>query len=451
LGKSKGRAEEPVCKASSKFFTYLLALLISFCAGDQTFAKVYIDIDSPSFQKFPIAIPDFEKKGKNLRVEDLSTWFPDTLTKYLTMTGFFNSISKKAFLDNQKRINTPDKHIDFDSWTAIGAEYLVKGRYEQTGGNLITEFRLYDVVRAELIAGKQYTGKIEEKNEMVRHFAREILSTLTGDGGVFDTKMAFVVKKGKMSDIYVINFDGSNMVRVTDERSVTLSPRWSPDGQYISYTSYRDGNPDLYIKSLNRTGTKKIAGFNGLNLSGSWAQDGRKILLTSSKDGNEEIYMMDIQTGYLERLTHNLSIDVSPSWSPDNRKIAFVSNRSGSPQIYLMDADGSNVRRLTYDGNYNTSPSWSPRGKKIAYEGLINGRFQIFSIDEDGTRNVQLTFDNANHESPTWSPDGRYLAFYLRRNDRSGIYIMNANGSNVRLLYEGNDRSISPSWSPRLK
>jgi TolB protein len=440
-----------VSSASSIISACFFAIIIFFYAGVDVSAKVYIDIDSPSFQKFPIAIPDFDKKGKDSHTEDLSIWFPNALTNYLTMTGFFNIISKRAFLEGQHRTETPDERIDFDSWTVIGAEYLVKGRYEHAGGKLITDFRLYDVVRGDLVVGKQYAGNVEQKNDMVRQFAREILFALTGDGGVFDTKIAFVVKTGRTSDIYVIDFDGSSLFRVTDERSVTLSPRWSPDGQYMSYTSYKDGNPDLYVRSLNGASTKKIAGFRGINLSGTWAQDGRRILLTSSKDGNEEIYVMDLHTGFFERLTHHISIDVSPAWSPDNQKIAFVSNRSGSPQIYLMDADGSNVRRLTYDGNYNTSPSWSPRGKRIAYEGLVNGRFQLFSIDEDGANNVQLTVDNADHESPTWSPDGRYLAFYLRQGGRSGIYVMNANGSNVRLLYEGKNRSSMPSWSPRLK
>lgn len=445
-------AEKPMSGISSRVLVCLLALIVFFYTGGPSFARVYIDIDAPSFQKFPIAIPDFKKTGRQIHAEDLSVWFSDSLTNYLTMSGFFVGINKKAFLESQNQTDRPENRIDFGSWTAVGAEYLVKGSYHQTGGILTAEFRLYDVTKGEPVIGKQYTGKIEEKSDMVRQFAREILYALTGNGVVFDTKIAFVIKKGRSSDIYVINFDGSKLARVTDDRFMKLSPRWSPDGQYMSYTSYRDGNPDLFIKSLNGDATKKIAGFKGINLSGTWSQDGRKILLTTSKDGNEEIYMMELHTGNLERLTHHFSIDVSPAWSPDSRKIAFVSNRSGSPQIYLMDSDGSNVRRLTYDGNYNTSPSWSPRGKRLVYEGLRNGRFQIFSIDEDGANNTQMTFDNGDHESPTWSPDGRYVAYCLKRDARNGIYIMNANGSNVRLLYRGNDSStVSASWSPPLK
>ena len=436
---------------SKRILTYIAVLLLSLYAGDQAFAKVYIDIDSPSFQKFPIAITDFVTTGKDIHSKDLSIWFSDALAKNLTITGFFNIINKKAFLENKKQADIRDERIDFDSWTVIGAEYLVKGRFSYAGKKLTTEFRLYDVVKGELIVGKQYTGSIEEKYEMIRKFTREILVSLTGDGGVFDSNIAFVMKKGRTSDIYLISFDGSSLIKATDERSMTLSPRWSPDGQYISFTSYRDGNPDLYIKSVNGPGKKKIAGFRGINISGSWSRDGRKILLTTSKDGNEEIYMMNVYSGNFERLTRNFSINVSPAWSPDNRKIAFVSNRSGSPQIYIMDADGSNVKRLTFDGNYNTSPSWSPRGNRIAYEGRINNRFQLFSIDEDGTHNSQITVDDADHESPTWSPDGRYLGFCARRNDKNGLYVMNANGTNIRSLYEGTNSCISSSWSPRLK
>jgi TolB protein len=435
-----------------KIFTCLLAGLIFFCAANQCLAIVYIDITSPSFQKFPIAITDFKKTEGDLRKDDLTVWFSDTLGKYLTMTGFFNNINKKAFLENQSQTSNSKESVDFTSWTAIGADYLVKGGYRNVGGNLNAEFRLYDVTKGELIVGKQFVSKVEDKLYIIRQIAREILLALTGDGDVFNTKIAYVMKTGRMSDIYVINFDGANLAKVTNEKSLTMTPRWSPDGQYISYTSYSSGNPDLYIKPLYARTGKKISGFQGINLSGSWSRDGRKILFTTRKDGNEEIYTMEINTGKLERLTNNLSIDVSPAWSPDNTKIAFVSNRSGSPQIYIMNTDGSNVKRLTDTGTYNTSPNWSPNGKKISYEGRVNGRFQIFTINEDGTQNTQLTADyRGDYESPTWSPDGRYLTYSLIRGSKSSIYIMNANGSNVRLLFEGRSMSIGPAWSPRMK
>ncbi len=445
-----------------KLIAITVVMLSVLCLPHSALGKVYIDIDSPAFQKFPIAITDFRKISQQSYQTELSSWFPDTLARYLEMTGFFNIISKKAFLEDQKQAGLTVESIRFADWAVIGAEYLVKGSFQSNGKDITAEFYLFDVIKGEVITAKQYTGKIEDKTEMVRKFAGEILSALTGDEGVFGTKIAFVLEEGTkcprqeqtaeiISDIYTINFDGTEFLRITNFQSLTLSPRWSPDGKFMSFTSYRNGNPDLYIKSMNGAKVEKIANFDGINLAGSWSRDGRKLLLTLSKDGNEEIYAMDLGSRNLERLTHDFAIDVSPAWSPDNRRIAFVSNRSGSPQIFTMDTTGNDVKRLTYDGSYNTSPSWSPRGNRIAYEGLVNRRFQIFSVNEDGSNPLQLTFDNVDHESPSWSPDARYLVFSTRGGGKHRICVMNANGSNVRVLYENVVGCISPSWSPKIK
>ncbi|MGZ6249174.1 MAG: Tol-Pal system beta propeller repeat protein TolB [Syntrophales bacterium] len=434
-----------------KLVMLMVTMLCILCPPHNALGKVYIDIDSPGFQKFPIAIVDFRTIGKAGSQGELSSWFSDTLARYLEMTGFFNIISKKAFLEDQKQTGLTVGSIRFADWAVIGAEYLVKGAFQSNGKDLTSEFHLFDVIKGEVITAKQYTGKIEDKTEMVRKFAGEILLALTGDEGVLGTKIAFVLKKGQNSDIYTINFDATDLSRVTNFQSLTLSPRWSLDGKFISFMSYRNGNPDLYIKAMGGTKVEKIASFDGINLAGSWSMDGRKLLLTLSKDGNEEIYVMDLSSRNLTRLTHNFAIDVSPAWSPDNKRIAFVSNRSGSPQIFTMGADGSDVKRITYDGNYNTSPSWSPRGGRIAYEGRTNGRFQIFTANEDGSSPLQLTFDNVDHESPSWSPDGRYLVFSARGGGKHRICVMNANGLNVRTLYESVSGCMSPSWSPKIK
>jgi len=430
-------------------FFIVFAILLN---SRDAWGKVYIDIDSPAFQQFAIAIPDFNVLPEvREQTGNPAAWFSDTLSGYLRITGFFNVIDKKAYLADPARKDVAPETIRFADWMAIGAEYLVKGSVRHAGNELSMECGLYDVVKGELILGKKYAGKDEDRKKMIQKFAGEMLFALTGEGGVFATRIAFVMKKGKTSDIYTVGFDGSDLVKETESKTIHMSPRWSPDGRHLSFTSYEGGTPAFYVKDMLNLSTAKIYDFQGINLPGGWSPDGKKVLLTLSKDGNEEIYALDFINRLLRRLTNNFAIDVSPVWSPDGGKIAFVSNRAGSPQIYLMDADGSNVKRLTFEGNYNTSPAWSPKGDKIAYEGMIEGRFQIFLTGADGASPQQLTFDAADSETPSWSPDGRYLAFSRNKNGKRKIHIMNANGLNVRALYEGGGDCGSPSWSPRAR
>ncbi len=429
---------------STNLFLAAFFLLITFLAPGPGAAKDYLDIDAPAFQKFPIAITGFTKAGADSDKEGLATWFPDNLSKYLEMTGYFNIIPRKAFLEDPAR---SQEKILFGDWTTIGADYLVKGHFRGQGKDLVVEMRLYDTVRGELMREKKYTGKTADSKDMAIQFVNEILLALTGERGVFNTQIAYVQKQGKNSEIRTITFDGSAQKQVTDYHSLTLAPRWSPDGKWISFTSYRDGNPDFYVAGLKGGAAKKVSHFPGLNLSGAWSPDGRKILLTLSKDGNQEIYAMDSTSGYLQRLTYEYAIDVSPVWSPDGKSIAFVSNRAGSPQIYIMDSDGRNVKRLTREGSYNTSPSWSPKGNQIAYESTTQGVFQLFTIGPDGTNPQQLTSQGGEHKHPSWSPDGRYLAFTVKSGGIDRIAVMNANGTNIRILCEGSN----PAWSQYFK
>jgi len=410
--------------------------------------KVYIDILSPAFQKFPIALPDFIPLDGADRETPLLVEIPGRLSDALGMTGFFRTIDRKAYFESSQ---TPEEEVRFSDWRVIGAEFLVKGGVLQDGDTLSIEFRLYDVVEGKLLAGKRYTGKKGDEKTMVYRFAGEILEALTGSRGVFDTEIAFTGKKNRVSEIYTIEFDGSNFRKRTNNGTITLLSRWSVDGSKIAYTAYTRGNPDLYLLNLPTGETKRLRHERGLNLTGGWSPDGRKMLVVSSRDGNEEIYTLEVDTGSFVRLTNDPAIDVSPTWSSDGKQIAFVSNRSGSPQIFIMDEDGSRVRRATFQGSYNTSPAWSPAGSRIAYEGRTGGQFQIFTMDVNGGNTTQLTYEDGGAESPAWSPDGRFIAFQGKKNGRGSICVINANGLNLRVLYGGADLdAVSPAWSPHL-
>ncbi len=429
----------------------LTLFLVCLFHGGLANGKVYLDIDSPAFQKLPIAIADFKPLRPAVGKSDLPVWFADALSRDLLLTGYFSVIDRRAFLEDPGKAEITEEGTRFGDWSTIGAEYLVKGGYQMDDRELVIELRLFDVTKGTLVVGKKYIGKPDDKSRIVRQFANEILLALTGEAGVFDTRIAFVKKSPSASELYTINFDGSDLRRITHYNSLTLSPRWSPDGRRLAFTSFKDGNPDIYIQDLDSGKAEKLVSYPGLNLPGSWSRDGVKLLVTLSREGSPGIYDMNVGNKMLQRLTRESTINVSPVRSSDEKRIAFVSNRNGSPQIYIMDAEGGNARRLTMEGNYNTSPAWSPKGKKIAYEGSVNGQFQIFVIDEEGGAPRQMTFERGDHESPSWSPDGRYLVYSVRGGGRNRIEIINAGGGNSRVLQEGGDACQSPFWSPRLR
>lgn len=434
-----------------KHLVTLSLLLVCLFHNGPAYGKVYIDIDSPAFQKLPIAIAEFKPLRSVVGQSDLPVWFADALSRDLLLTGYFNVIDRRAFLEDPSQAGITEEGTRFGDWATIGAEYLVKGGYQMDDRELVMELRLFDVTKGALVVGKKYIGKQDDRNRIVRQFANEILLALTGEAGVFDTRIAFVKKSPSAAELFTINFDGSDLRRITHYNSLTLSPRWSPDGRRLAFTSFKDGNPDIYLQNLESGNTEKLVSYPGLNLPGSWSRDGARLLVTLSREGSPGIYDMNVGNKMLQRLTRESTINVSPVRSPDEKSIAFVSNRNGSPQIYIMDAEGGNVRRLTMEGNYNTSPAWSPKGKKIAYEGSVNGQFQIFVIDEEGGAPRQMTFERGDHESPSWSPDGRYLVYSVRGVGRGRIEIINAGGGNSRVLNEGSDACQSPFWSPRLR
>jgi len=411
-------------------------------------ARVYIDIDSPGFQKFPLAIADFRQLGSDQDGSDLSRWFPDATARYLDMTDYFQIKDRRAFLATSGSTAGDPFKVEFQDWTTIGVDYLVKGAFALRGAAITSEIRIYDTIKAEEVFRRTYSGTVDGKPEMARKMAGDILAALTGTKPLFGSQIAFSRKTPQGAEIFSVSFDGSAAMKRTAEYALVFSPQWSPDGRYLSYTSYRSGTPAVYIKDLKQKVTRRVTPYPGMNLAGPWSPDGRKMLLTLSRDGNEEIYSLEISTGDLRRLTRHFAIDVSPCWSPDGGNIAFVSNRSGTPQIYVMDADGNGVRRISYEGGYNTSPAWSPRGDRIAYESRTGGGFQIYTINPQG-EDLQAVTSAANgvHEKPAWSPDGRYLAAISRKGGRHRIVVIGMSGAKTRTVYESQWKCNGVAWS----
>ena len=337
---------------------------------------------------------------------------------------------------------------DFATWLTAGYDLLVRSEFSIKGDALTIEFRLHDVVNRKLITAKRYLGKASELRRFAHSFSDEILLALTGERGCFTTRIAFISTQSGNKELFVMDWDGHNLVQLTRNGSINLNPDFSPDGREIIFTSYKNGNPDLYKRALSNSFEVPISRRKGLNITGVWSPDGSKIALALSKDGDAEIYTITKDGDNPQRLTVLPSIEVSPAWSPDGSRIAFVSDRLGKPQIFMMDSNGYNVHRLTTAGNYNVNPRWSPKGDRIAYARMHGGGFQIYTISTDGKIDIQLTSEGSS-ENPAWSPDGRFIAFSSRRGGVEAIYVMRADGSGQTQISRNKGHGTQPAWSSR--
>ena len=424
----------------------LLFLSVFILYSSTAFAVIYIDIDSPSVRKFKIAVPDFTDRSYDARHHDLSYRLSGVIKNDLYLSGFFQPMDKGAFLQGGKAADSMGS-INFKDWSVIGADLLLKGAYQCVGNSLTVDMRLYDVFWARQIVAKRGLGTITSYRYLMHRLGNEIIKKLTGHPGMFDTKIAFVSNGTGHKEIYISDYDGYNVRRLTYDKSIDLFPRLSPNGKRIMYNSYKDGGPMLYIRDLAFNVSRRISSRPGLNIGAAWMPDGKKAALTMSNNGNVDIFLIDLNGRILRRLTNYWGIDVSPSFSPDGKKMAFVSNRSGSPQIYVLDLTNNTTKRVTFNGHYNTAPAWSSRNQ-IAFMSFNNGVFDICSIDEDGGHFKKLTCDQGKNEDPCWSPDGRYIMFSSNRTGHYHIYIMTANGRNQTQITTMKGDQTSPSWAP---
>ena len=427
----------------------IVGVLMLFGSWGTGFAQTeydYIDISNPFIRKIPLAVPQFKMISEDAAEQELSQQAAHLISETLEFTGYFKLLDQGAFLADPLNPSIVAANINFRNWTGIGAELLITGGVLVKDDVLEMEMRLFDTFKERLLVGKRYKGWLKDQRQMIRRFCSEVVYHLTGNRGVFDSKIAFISKVYGQKEIYVCEFDGYRPTQFTDNKSINLFPAWSTDTKWMAFTSYVKGRPSLYIKNIKE---KRGATIDkpGIQITPAWVPGKFELAATLSFSGDQEIYLLTGTGKIIKRLTNSRGIDVEPTWSPDGKQMAFVSKRSGSPQIYVKAFDTGRVRRLTFEGRYNTEPDWSPRGDKIAYTGMANGEINIYVIDVDGGDPIQLTQNQGSNESPSWSPDGSLIVFSSTREGLSRIYVMTAYGTDQRRLLALPGEQFSPAWS----
>jgi len=402
-----------------------------------------------------VAVPAFRAIAEFSPEEETLRQATDFMREAVRMVGLFELVPP----DSYPNPVTAGRGFEYPPWKLIRADLVIKGEIARLGQDRYqAEFRCYDVRQEEMILGKRYTGTRDLISRMALRYADELIEWLTGRKGSLDASIAYVTNSSGRNEIYIMDTDGAHARPLTRNRTLNLSPSFSPGGRYLVYTGYRERNPDLYVADLSEKKVWLYLSKEGLNMSPEFSPDGRMIAFASKWGGrNLDIYAMSVNGKNKRRLTTAASDELSPAWSPDGKFLAFVSNRTGAPQIYLLDLSRgpesawNPAVRLTTEGSYNTSPAWSPDGRWIAYSGRVSGQFDLFLIDMGAKGNpvTRLTATVSNEETPAWSPDGLFLAYSSNKYGNYDIYVMSVYGGEPRRLTTGTSNDRMPAWSPR--
>jgi len=359
----------------------------------------------------------------------------------LDFTGLFNLMPAPLNIRNSQ-----DGMLNLGSIASVGGDIYAGGSVTKKSGKPVLEMQVFDASGKSLLH-RNYSGEESQLRAIGLRFCADLVELLTGKRSVFGTKIVFISNRTGNKEVYMCDFDGENVVQLTNSRSISLTPTVSSDGNYLAWMDYTSGRPNLYIKNL-ATGAKVSVNKHGVCISPAWRPGTNTLVTTLSYQGDQDLYLIRADGTVERRLTKGGGIDVSPSFSPDGSKMAFVSTRQGGPHVFIQDMNSGQVRRLTYSGTYNTQPSWSPNGDKILYSSMQkSGEINIFSIGADGSGLLQLTSGSRNNEYPSWSPDGSMIVFSSTRGGKRKLYVMNADGTNQKPLLRMEGEQQQPSWS----
>jgi TolB protein len=414
----------------------LVALLASAAAGP-ALAQFRVEVTGVGLTQLPIAIAPW--RGE----EGLPQKVAAIVQADLERSGLFRAVngSAGAGLDETSR-------PDLAPWRAQGADSLAVGSATRLAdGRYDVRFRLWDVVRGQSLAADGFVVVAGDLRVAAHRIADMIYEKLTGDKGVFSTRIAYVTKAANRYNLWVADSDGENAQSALASAEPIISPAWSANGRQLAYVSFESRKPTVYVHDVASGNRRLIANFRGSNSAPAWSPDGRTLAVTLTRDGGSQLYTIPATGGEAQRLTQSGSIDTEPLYSADGSTIYFVSDRGGAPQIYRMPARGGAPQRVTFTGSYNISPALSPDGRWLAYISRISGAFKL-QVMELATGNVQGVTDTTADESPSFAPNGRLIIYATRQGGTEALMTTTLDGKiKARLPGRGGDIR-EPDWGP---
>ena len=414
----------------------LVALVLLAAAPAR--AQLTIEIIGGAGTAIPIAIVPFENENN----------WPLGITGIvgadLARSGLFKLVDYAGVLPRPARaedVRAPD-------WRARGADAVVVGTMQAQGeGRVEVRFALIDVVKGTQLAAMSYVVAPAQFRATAHKIADVIYEALTGDAGVFSTRIAYIAKQGPRYQLYVAEADGYNPQIIVTSNEPLLSPAWSPDGTRIAYVSLENKKPVVYVQSLETGRRQVLANFRGSNSAPAWSPDSRRLAVTLTKDGGSQLFLINADGTGVQRLLSSPGIDTEANFTPDGKSILFTSDRGGTPQIYRLSLGSNAVERMTFEGGYNVSARATPDGKGFVFVRRDGGRFQL-AIQDFATRQVQVLTSGPQDESPSVSPNSKLILYAAEQGGRGILAAVSSDGRVKQRLVAPATDVREPAWGP---
>lgn len=419
---------------------FLLSLLISTLSLGAT-AQFRVEVSGIGLTQLPIAVAAF--RGDDSAPQKIAA----IVLADLERSGQFRGVDTgNASLDEAAR-------PEFPNWRQKGADALLTGSISRlSDGRYDVRFRLWDVVRGQDLSGQSYAANVGELRLVAHRVSDFVYEKLTGEKGIFSTRIAYVSKVGKSYNLWVADADGENAQSALNSAEPIISPAWAPNGSDLAYVSFESRKPEIWVREVASTKRRLLASFKGSNSAPAWSPDGKSLAVTLSRDGGSQLYLLDARGGgEPKRLAQSSSIDTEPTFTADGKTIYFVSDRGGSPQIYRMpSAGGGNPERVTFGGTYNISPSLSADGRWLAYISRVSGAFKLHVMDLASGVTNPIT-DTSADESPSFSPNSRLIIYATQQQGREALMTTTVDGKIKARLAGQNGDIREPDWGPVQK
>jgi TolB protein len=417
-------------------FCIALALVLSCIPA---WAQFRVEVSGVGLTQLPIAVATF--RGDDVSPQKIGA----IVLADLERSGQFRGIDTASILLDESA------RPDFSGWRQRGADALVSGSVSRLAdGRFDVRMRLWDVVRGQDLGGQSFAVLPADLRLVAHRLADFAYEKLTGDRGIFSTRIAYITKSGQNFNLWVADADGENAQSALNSGEPIISPAWAPNGTQLAYVSFESRKPVIFVHDVATGKRRLVANFKGSNSAPAWSPDGKNLAVTLSRDGGSQLFLMDANGGDPKRLAQSASIDTEPNFTADGKSIYFVSDRGGSPQIYRMPAAGGVPERVTFTGSYNISPSVSPDGRWLAFISRVNGAFKLHVMDIASGAVSSITESSAD-EKPRFSGNSRLIIYATQQQGREALMTTTLDGKIKARLSGQNGDIREPDWGPMQK